>query len=582
MPLGKHFINDVDRPVERGLECLLRLDQSLRLIKSEKVLYRQQTRPKVLLLSGGGSGHEPAHAGYLGEGMLDICVAGQIFASPSASQILAGLKALDAPMGILMIVKNYTGDKLNFGLATQKAKAEGINVNAVFVGDDVSVKGNDLVGRRGLAGVVFVHKIAGALAATGASLQEVTSLAQSVADSICTIGVSLDRCSVPQRSHQQNLPVDNLEYGMGIHNEPGVRRDVIPSLPTIVEHVLSFFSTSTFNDNIPVAVMINNLGGLSVLELNIVAGEMMDQLEAKGLKIKRSLIGTFVTSLDGPGFSVTILKLHSGFEDLLNFRTSAPAWPNLERIDQGNVNGLAERTVQTQPVGGRNELEIRIPVDTLLIQKIVKSVVENINRDEPLITKYDTIAGDGDCGTTLLTGANAIQSFSSQIKSSAIDLISTFHSISTVVESSMGGTSGALYAIFFNALANSMSSIYALHMTSISTTSPNINTSQMLGLALSQALSELCRYTAARIGHRTLMDTLIPFVETFAHSLDFNAAVGEARQGVESTRKLEAVLGRASYIGKDNLHIEEGKLNVPDPGAVGVWCVLQGIGNALD
>lgn len=148
------------------------------------VLYRQQTRPKVLLLSGGGSGHEPAHAGYLGEGMLDICVAGQIFASPSASQILAGLKALDAPMGyvyacssrmsqstdrkrILMIVKNYTGDKLNFGLATQKAKAEGINVNAVFVGDDVSVKGNDLVGRRGLAGVVFVHKIAGALAATG-------------------------------------------------------------------------------------------------------------------------------------------------------------------------------------------------------------------------------------------------------------------------------------------------------------------------------------------------------------------------------------------------------------------------------
>lgn len=192
-----------------------------------------------------------------------------------------------------------------------------------------------------------------------------------------------------------------------------------------MEHVLSFFSTSTFNDNIPVAVMINNLGGLSVLELNIVAGEMMDQLEAKGLKIKRSctrfyinirtwrlfadvdtVIGTFVTSLDGPGFSVTILKLHSGFEDLLNFRTSAPAWPNLERIDQGNVNGLAERTVQTQPVGGRNELEIRILVDTLLIQKIVKSVVENINRDEPLITKYDTIAGDGDCGTTLLTGAN--------------------------------------------------------------------------------------------------------------------------------------------------------------------------------
>ncbi|KAK4123498.1 DAK1/DegV-like protein [Parathielavia appendiculata] len=216
MTIGKHFINDTDNLVVRLLRSLLVHDKSLRLIPEKKVLYRQLRtgERKVIVVSGGGSGHEPAHAGFVGEGMLDVAIAGNIFASPSAPQILAGIRAIDAPLGVLFITKNYTGDKLNFGLAAEQTKAEGRDVRIVFVQDDVSINGNELVGRRGLAGTVFVHKIAGAAAAKGLSLDEVTRVAQKTADSLSTVAVSLDRCSVPQRADQLGLDPDTVEYGM--------------------------------------------------------------------------------------------------------------------------------------------------------------------------------------------------------------------------------------------------------------------------------------------------------------------------------------------------------------------------------
>ncbi|KAL3418413.1 dihydroxyacetone kinase [Phlyctema vagabunda] len=569
MSLGKHFINSVDDPVERGLKCLLRQDQSLRLIESQKVLYRTQTRPKVLLLSGGGSGHEPAHAGYVGEGILDICVAGQIFASPSASQVLAGLKALKSSEGVLMIVKNYTGDKLNFTLALQKAKAEGIRARAVFVGDDVSVEGNDLVGRRGLAGVVFVHKIAGALAAQGASLDEVAVMAQLVADNIFTVGVSLDRCSVPRREEQKSLSHEDLEYGMGIHNEPGVKREKISSLTSIVSSVLSFLKPSRSQTELPVAILINNLGGLSILELNVIAEEATEQLLDKyQLDIRRVLVGTFVSSLDGPGFSITILNLRPGMETLLNAKSSAPAWPH-QIENASHVNGILERTDKEDTANVlHNEIaDALLPVEMTLLSTILQSVRSRVKDAEPAITNYDTIAGDGDCGETLLKGANAVQKGFSKLTDTSIDLIRVFQSISLIVEQSMGGTSGAIYAIFFSAIANALSQNIQHKLASTSTL-------RFLSTALTEGLGELCKCTAARKGHKTLMDALIPFVETFEQTLDLQLAINAADEGAEGTRKLDAVLGRASYVSKELIEKDGG---IPDPGALGVVVVLLGI-----
>ncbi|KAH8679521.1 Dak1 domain-containing protein [Tricladium varicosporioides] len=569
MTVGKHFITGVEDPVERALRNTLLNHEDFRLIADEKVLFRLQppNSRKVILVSGGGSGHEPAHSSFIGEGMLDVVISGNIFASPSASQIYAGLRAVDAPEGSLLIVKNYTGDKLNFGLAAEKAKVDGRQVNMVVIEDDVSIEGNTLVGRRGLAGVVFVHKIAGAAAAKGLGLEEVTRIAQKTADSLRTVGVSLDKCSVPQRSDQEKLDVNEVEYGMGIHNEPGARRGQIGCLQETVMEVLQLLLRKLRENSIPVAVMINNLGGLSVLELNVIAEEVFSQLHEQGLNIERTFIGTFVTSLNGPGFSVTILDLDSQVKELLDAPTSVSAWPRSslpfspERIQQQLVTSKP-RTILKQI---RQTTQLIVPKGFLL--EIITCVAKSIELDEPLITRYDTLAGDGDCGETLLNGIHAIlqDEYTSEPKS--YDIVSIFQRISSVVEKSMGGTSGAIYAIFFNAVSSSLKM-------KINSGIPDLNLTETLAEALQSGLVELCRYTGARKGHRTLMDALIPFIEMFSKTLNLKKAVKSASEGAENTREMGAFFGRASYVAKEQFKKEGG---IPDPGALGVVSVVNGI-----
>ncbi|KAH7131499.1 Dak1 domain-containing protein [Dactylonectria estremocensis] len=585
MTLGKSFISGVDNPVQRTLRSCILHDPSLSLIASEKVLYRRQASQdgannnKVALLSGGGSGHEPAHAGYLGEGALDGVVAGEMFASPSASQILTGLKTVKSAKGTLMIVKNYTGDKLNFGLAAEKAKADGQDVNMVIVGDDVSVQGNSLVGQRGLAGVVFVHKIAGAKAAKGADLDQVTAVANRAASQMATVAASLDRCSVPGRAHQEPLPNDQLEYGMGIHNEPGVRREAVAALQTTVQTALDMMFESKAGMWQPergqrVALMVNNLGGLSVLELGVVADEVVRQLvESRGITIDRCLVGTFVTSLDAPGFSATLLRLDDELAELLDAPTTAPAWPRSIHGWATDAESVSSReTVVAAEEPSHRETGVTVP--TSLVKSIIQSVAKTTTEDEPKITEYDTLAGDGDCGETLLNGVNGLVQEFQKDHADALDIGLIFRRTAVTAERSMGGTSGAIYAIFLNAVAN--------RLTDLAASSPtNHDASTLIRAALQSGLDELCRYTPARIGHRTLMDALIPFVAAFSRAeapSSLESAVADARAGAEGTRNMAAALGRASYVGQDRFDDEGG---IPDPGALGVVSILRGVEAAL-
>ncbi|KAL5331495.1 hypothetical protein ACEPPN_001026 [Leptodophora sp. 'Broadleaf-Isolate-01'] len=283
---------------------------------------------KVLLLSGGGSGHEPAHAGFVGEGMLDVAVAGNVFASPSASQIFKALKAFPSEQGTLIIMKNCTGDALSFGLATEKARAPGLKCKLLIVGGDIAIprKPGLTVGRRGLASVALVHKIAGAAAVEGASLEDVYSVAESVAQNLATIGVSLQRCHVPGRA------IDP-EDGVGIHNEPGAQRATIKPLDEVVKQLLRWLlgenerahSFLQFAKTDEIALTINNLGGLSVLELHAILDETMAQLSSDyGITPKRLIRGTLVTSINGLGFSITLLKLNDRMIPLLDRVTDAP------------------------------------------------------------------------------------------------------------------------------------------------------------------------------------------------------------------------------------------------------------------
>ncbi|UPL03744.1 hypothetical protein LCI18_014678 [Fusarium solani-melongenae] len=576
MTLGKSFISGVSSSVERGLRSCILHDPSLSLIASEKVLYRRRD-PKddnVVLLSGGGSGHEPAHAGYLGEGALDVVIAGEIFASPSASQILTGLQTVKSSKGSLLIVKNYTGDKLNFGLAAEKAKAEGQKVEMVIVGDDVSVEGNTLVGQRGLAGTVFCHKIAGAKAAKGASLEDVVAVAKKAASQMATVAASLDRCNVPGRANQESLPVDQLEFGMGIHNEPGVKREKIPSLETTVQKALDIMFTQKANMWQPktgqrVTLMVNNLGGLSVLELGIIADEVVSQLGSRDIKIARSLVGTFVTSLDGPGFSVTLLELDEELEELLDAPTTAPAWPRSIHgwaTDAESVSKRETKVAAAKPNG--RETGVKVPA--ALVKSIIDSVAKTTAQDEPKITEYDTLAGDGDCGETLLNGVNGLVKEFQKDDASSLDIGQIFRRTATTAERSMGGTSGAIYAIFLNAVANRLSEL--------ATASASPTVTELIKKSLQGGLEELCRYTPARVGHRTLMDALIPFVNAYAGQDSLEAAIAEARKGAEGTRKMAAALGRASYVGQDRFDEEGG---IPDPGALGVVSILRGVEEVL-
>lgn len=292
------------------------------------VLYRPTgpTSTKVSIISGGGSGHEPAHAGYVGEGMLDAAVCGKIFASPNFDQIISAFDHVATPRGILVIVKNYTGDKLNFGLATETYQAQtGVPTHIVTVADDVSVpySRGKLVGRRGLAGAVLIHKVSGAAAASGLGLEEVAKVAQHVADNMATIGCSLDYANLPGGVDLPSIPENTIELGMGIHNEPGAQR--ISPQPTI-EKLVSQMVKLLLNEDDPehgflkfhgiphnkseLALMVNDLGGLSVLELQAIANVVLECLrEEYDMKPVRIYVNTYLTALDAPGFSITIANL---------------------------------------------------------------------------------------------------------------------------------------------------------------------------------------------------------------------------------------------------------------------------------
>jgi dihydroxyacetone kinase-like protein len=292
-----------------------------------EVIARRKKKQKVGLVSGGGSGHEPAHAGYVGTGMLDAAVAGNVFASPGPDRILKGIQASNSGRGVLLIIKNYSGDIMNFEFAKELAEAEDIEIDSVVVKDDVAVPDSTYsTGRRGIAGTVFVHKIAGAKAEQGASLAEVKEAAQKTALSIRSIGMSMSACTLPGAGKPGFvLDDDEIEIGMGIHGEPGVQKTRVMT----ASKLSGVLTGKIFDDDdyggAEVAVMINGLGATPLMELYILNNEVEKILSAKGIKIHRTLIGNFMTSLDMMGCSLTLLKLNSELKELLDYPCDTPA-----------------------------------------------------------------------------------------------------------------------------------------------------------------------------------------------------------------------------------------------------------------
>ncbi|MEG6586911.1 dihydroxyacetone kinase subunit DhaK [Dendrosporobacter sp. 1207_IL3150] len=327
----KKIINNAEQVVEEMLQgAVLAHPQYVKRVEGFNVLVRTNSPivGKVGLVSGGGSGHEPSHAGYVGKGMLDGAVAGAVFTSPTPDQVYEAIKAVDGGKGVLLIIKNYTGDVMNFEMAAEMADAEGIKVAKVVVNDDVAVENSTwTTGRRGIAGTVFVHKIAGAKAETGAELEAVQQVAEKVIANVRSMGMAISPCTVPAAGKPSfTLAENEVEIGMGIHGEPGTHREVIRSADDTTEHLVNKISNDMpLTDGDEVAVMVNGLGGTPPMELYIINRKVAAMLSEKRVTIAKTYVGNYMTSLEMAGFSVTILKLDAELKELLLAPADTPA-----------------------------------------------------------------------------------------------------------------------------------------------------------------------------------------------------------------------------------------------------------------
>ncbi|PQE07384.1 dihydroxyacetone kinase protein [Rutstroemia sp. NJR-2017a WRK4] len=568
------------------LSSLSTANPSLSHLPSHKViLNNKHSHSNVSLISGGGSGHEPAWSGYVGDGLLSAVACGDIFASPSMKQVLAAIAAVPSDKGTILLITNYTGDKLHFGLAAERALAAGFCKNVVVLPatDDVSIGRSrcEKVGRRGLAGNVITMKILGAAAAKGESFERCVKLGKAVNSQLVSIGSALDHCHVPGRQNHDEIPDDVCVIGAGIHNEPGAEKlSPFPSVEDLISRLLNLICGQDdpergfvkFDNDDDVVLLLNNYGGLSNLELGALMQETLIQLE-KNWKIKPVKIysGPFETSLNGPGFSITLCNMtHAAKEcnstpsellDLLAAETKAPAWPNVLANTLTNVTRKDPSMPDIEAQASVAEDE-DIKVDPRLLETTIRRGCERAISAEPDLTKWDMIMGDGDCG-------EAVKAVCETLLKRLDDGIARKGSVYTVLYSvidavdDMGGTLGAIFGILLAALATALKNAKDKSRSSLV---------DIFAPALAQAVEALKQHTGARVGDRTVMDALLPFAEILESDRSLRSAIDSAQKAAENTKELKPSFGRASYVGSGG---EEQK--VPDPGAWALLEMLKGI-----
>ena len=557
----RKLVNDPRAVVREMLEGAVALAPGQALLDGWNVVLRADTpaaddRREVALLSGGGSGHEPAHAGYVGAGMLHAAVAGDVFASPSVDAVLAGIRAVAGPPGALLIVKNYTGDRLNFGLAAELARNEGIPVEVVIVADDVSLRASTAAtGRRGLAGTVLVHKVAGAASAMGLPLAAVRDAAQQAADALGTMGVGLSACTVPEAGVPGfTLEDGEMELGLGIHGERGVRRATLAPADAVVETLLGeIMADQALTEGDRVALLVNGLGATPAMELGIVARHALAVLRGRGIRVERAWAGGFLTALEMAGCSLSVLRVDDARLRLLDAPAGAPAWPGGGLIAPEGARRVAPATVSSAitPATGRQEAA---SAASETFHQAVRAVAKALRGAEPRLTALDQAVGDGDLGASLTRGADAAETALASARGSTAEVLAR---IGDAVRREVGGTSGPLYA----ALLLRVSRVVA---------GPAPDAIAWAS-ALQAGCDALAELGGARPGDRTMLDALQPGADAFADGLHqglppaaaWESAVQSAEAGAAATAAMTPRLGRSSYLG-------DRALGTPDPGAVAV------------
>ncbi|KAK0254776.1 hypothetical protein LTR91_025932 [Friedmanniomyces endolithicus] len=583
----KHFFPSTEGVVVLGLESLVARNKHLALDAPNKVIYSKTHHPsKVTVISGGGSGHEPAWSGYVGDGMLAAAVNGEVFASPSTKQVMAAISHVPSDAGIILCITNYTGDNLHFGLAREKAAGMGHHVAILRMTDDVALgrKQTENTGRRGLAANMYVLKLCGSAAEDGYDFEKCMKIGEAVNANAVTVGSSLDHCHIPGREHHRSVPDDTYVLGMGIHNEPGLHEKApMPSVEEIVSDMLKYCLDPAdkdrafveFNPDDVVCLLINNFGGISNFELEALTTVTRKVLE-KDWKITPSRIhvSCFETSLNAPGWSISLLNV-SGIErqtntsihtllHLLDRDTKAPAWPRNgykesqlpKKQAQTSSNNTTETTTEKSP-----------KVDPTTIESALRAACTAAIKAEPDITKWDVQMGDGDCGEAVEGMCKGVLAKldAGLCKSGA--LFPILDEVEAAVEE-IGGTLGAIISIILASYTSQL-------RLAVAKEGPGLEVDvKRSGQAAGQALKNLMGYTSARQGGRTVMDALIPFCEGLEGEADLGRAVEAAEKGAESTRGMKATFGRAAYVGEQGAETQQDA--PPDPGAMAAAIFLRG------
>ncbi len=538
------FINSKETLVTDALDGFLRLSAQAGLARLDgyphiKVVCRTDHKPsRVAVISGGGSGHEPAHAGFVGRGMLTAAVCGEVFASPSVDAVLAGILAVTGKGGCLLIVKNYTGDRLNFGLAAEKARALGRKVEMVVVADDIAIPG--MLQPRGVAGTLFVHKIAGHLAEKGAALAVVADAARKAAKATVSLGISLNSCTLPGVGREDRVPHGKAELGLGIHGEPGVELiDFVGAKQAASLLVAKLFAGVGKAKSY--ALLLNNLGATTPLEMNLIANEILSRAEGKKIRL---VVGPslLMTSLDMHGISASLLPLNPLFEKALAAEVAPIAWPGAYQHAKPKLQKLPKEIKVRKPRPSANAS----------LRAIVERACDLLIAKEADLNALDAKVGDGDTGSTIATAARNLKS-----GLNAMPLANTgdfLAALSGTLSTTMGGSSGVLLAILFAAAG----------------------TAAAQGMAwssvLQAGLARMMEYGGAKPGDRTMIDALEPALAALVSGKSFAAAATAARRGADATAKMtRAKAGRSTYVSATNLK------GIIDPGAEAVACLFEGL-----
>ncbi|MCL2111998.1 MAG: dihydroxyacetone kinase subunit DhaK [Clostridiales bacterium] len=595
----KKIINRPEAVANEMLRGFALAHPEVELLPKYKTVVRKRLNPnKVCLISGGGSGHEPTHAGFVGVGMLDAAVAGDIFASPSQIQVYQAIKAVAGEKGVLLIIKNYSGDVMNFENAAHLASEDDIIVDYVKVDDDIAVEDSlYTVGRRGVAGTIFVHKIAGAAAEQGMNLSEVKRVAEKTVANARSIGFALTSCTTPSKgSPTFDLEEDRMEYGVGIHGEPGVRREPLRNAAELAEGMvaalcdeLGLDGTAGAERSERVALLVNGFGGTPLMELYLLHHDVRKELAAREIEVHRSLVGNFMTSIDMAGASVTLLRLDDELAGLLDAPAQTPALHitgpvpcvGYEAAWDPEQSGVGDMGIDVDGRGmpGSFSGDGMVVGGELTLQNliyIVDVMCASIIRNEEAFCELDSHAGDGDFGMSIAKGFRQLKrEWNSIIEQDGLDMGGFLDACSMVIMEHCGGASGPIWGSAFRAAGKQAKGRQSIGVSEFA----EILQAAVRGI---QAVGERSFGRGAVVGDKTLIDALVPCADAWTacgeHSASFaeafKAGAEAAVAGAKATENIVARMGRAGNVG-------ERSLGYPDAGAHGLGVIFTDVSEAL-